>query len=135
MFRIGIRYFSRISVSVRPLETSKLQPTRAALTLTPLAVNRVHEIICKQPEIQGLRINIRTRGCNGLAYTLDFALEKNKLDEEVVQDGARIFIAPKALMSILGSEMDYVNDQLSSGFVFSNPNIKGTCGCGESFRI
>ena len=135
MFRLGIRFFSRISVSVRPLETSRLQPTRAALTLTPLAVKKINEIITKQPEIQGLRINIRTRGCNGLAYTLDFASEINKLDEEVFQDGARIFIAPKAMMSILGSEMDYVTDELSSGFVFNNPNIKGTCGCGESFRI
>ena len=135
MFRIGIRHLSRISVSVRPLETSRLKPTHAALTLTSLAAKRINEIMSKQPEIQGLRINIRTRGCNGLAYTLDFASEKNKLDEEVNQDGARIFIAPKALLSILGSEMDFVSDKLSSGFVFSNPNIKGTCGCGESFRL
>eukprot|EP00800_Vazella_pourtalesii_P000722 TRINITY_DN1062_c0_g1_i1.p1 TRINITY_DN1062_c0_g1~~TRINITY_DN1062_c0_g1_i1.p1 ORF type:complete len:136 (+),score=10.16 TRINITY_DN1062_c0_g1_i1:51-458(+) len=135
MYKLGIRFFSRISVSVRPLEISKLQPTRTALTLSPAAVKQIGSILSQKAEIQALRINLRTRGCNGLAYTLDLAAEKDKFDEEVNQDGVRIFIAPKAMMSILGSEMDYVTDKLSSGFVFNNPNVKGTCGCGESFRI
>ena len=135
MLRLSFRFFSRISVSVRPLDSSKLLPTRAALKLTPLAVNHIQNILEKHNNFQGLRINIRTRGCNGLAYTLDLAAQKEKLDEEVSQDGVRIFIAPKALMSILGSEMDYVSNKLNSGFVFNNPNIKGTCGCGESFRV
>ena len=98
MYKLGIRFFSRISVSVRPLEISKLQPTRTALTLSPAAVKQIGSILSQKAEIQALRINLRTRGCNGLAYTLDLAAEKDKFDEEVNQDGVRIFIAPKAMM-------------------------------------
>lgn len=66
---------------------------------------------------------------------MDYAKEKSKLDEEVIQDGVRIFIDRKAQLSLLGTEMDYIENKLSSEFVFNNPNIKGTCGCGESFSV
>jgi iron-sulfur cluster assembly protein len=66
---------------------------------------------------------------------LDYAKEKSKLDEEVVQDGVRIFIDRRAQLSLLGTEMDYIENKLSSEFIFNNPNIKGTCGCGESFSV
>lgn len=78
---------------------------------------------------------MRQRGCNGLSYTLEYAQEKSRLDEEVMQDGVRIIIDRKAQLSLLGTEMDYVENKLSSEFVFNNPNIKGTCGCGESFSV
>ncbi|XP_060526982.1 iron-sulfur cluster assembly 1 homolog, mitochondrial [Cylas formicarius] len=113
----------------------KLIPSRAALILTPAAVNRVKELLKGKTEYVGLKIGVRQRGCNGLSYTLDYAKTKDAMDEEVAQDGVRVFIDKKAQLTLLGTEMDFVTDKLSSEFVFNNPNIKGTCGCGESFSI
>ncbi|XP_014095451.1 iron-sulfur cluster assembly 1 homolog, mitochondrial [Bactrocera oleae] len=123
------------TATVRALKGRKLLPTRAALTLTNSAVNRIKELLKDKPECTGLKVGVRQRGCNGLSYTLDYAKEKDKFDEEVVQDGVKVFIDKKAQLSLLGTEMDFVESQLSSEFVFNNPNIKGTCGCGESFSF
>ena len=82
-----------------------------------------------------MRVGVRTAGCSGLSYTLEFAEDRSEFDEVVEDRGVTIFIDPKAVMFLIGSEMDFVADKLSSGFVFNNPNEKGKCGCGESFHV
>ncbi|XP_062874050.1 iron-sulfur cluster assembly 1 homolog, mitochondrial [Trichomycterus rosablanca] len=126
---------SIVRATVKAVSRRKILPTRAALTLTPSAVNRVKLLLQNRPDYIGLRVGVRTRGCNGLTYTFDYTKEKEKSDEEVFQDGVRIFIEKKAQLTLLGTEMDFVESKLTSEFVFNNPNIKGTCGCGESFSI
>ncbi|XP_059911133.1 iron-sulfur cluster assembly 1 homolog, mitochondrial [Gadus macrocephalus] len=126
---------SMVRATVRAVSKRRILPTRAALTLTPAAVNQVRMLLQDKPEYIGLKVGVRTRGCNGLTYTLDYTTEKNQADEEVLQDGVRVFIEKKAQLTLLGTEMDFVDSKLSTEFVFNNPNIKGTCGCGESFSI
>ena len=133
-------FTSRVSLAaatatVRAVKRRSLLPTRAALTLTPSAVNRIKELTEGVPNCIGMRIGVRQRGCNGLSYTLDYADKKEKFDEVVNQDGVSIYIDKKAQLSILGTEMDFQESKLASEFVFNNPNISGTCGCGESFSV
>jgi iron-sulfur cluster assembly protein len=128
---------SRIITTTVRTVAAKKRPVlqKNALVLTSAAINQVKNLIKDQENVIGLRIGVKTRGCNGQSYTLQYAKERDKDDEVVDQDGLKIFIDRKALMHVLGTEMDYVEEKLSSGFVFNNPNIKGTCGCGESFNI
>uniref|UniRef100_A0A8C3FFM7 Iron-sulfur cluster assembly 1 homolog, mitochondrial n=1 Tax=Chrysemys picta bellii TaxID=8478 RepID=A0A8C3FFM7_CHRPI len=115
---------------------SVLRALRSASSpCTPSAVHKIKQLLKDKPDHVGVKVGVRTRGCNGLSYTLDYTKTKGDSDEEVVQDGVRVFIEKKAQLTLLGTEMDYVEDKLSSEFVFNNPNIKGTCGCGESFNI
>ncbi|PNF19432.1 Iron-sulfur cluster assembly 1-like protein, mitochondrial [Cryptotermes secundus] len=123
------------SATVKAVKGRRLMQSRAALVLTPAAVKKIKEILAQKVDSIGLKVGVRQRGCNGLSYTLEYAIEKGKLDEEVVQDGVRVIIDKKAQLTLLGTEMDYVETKLSSEFVFNNPNIKGTCGCGESFSV
>ncbi|XP_027056399.1 iron-sulfur cluster assembly 1 homolog, mitochondrial-like isoform X1 [Pocillopora damicornis] len=113
----------------------KFAARRAAITLTPAAVQKLKSLFTPETENPALRIGVKQKGCNGLTYTLDYANEKGKFDEEVSQDGVKIYIDSRAQLSLLGTEMDYVEDKLASEFVFNNPNIKGVCGCGESFHL
>jgi len=130
--------FSRsISATVRPVK-GRFRPTRQALVLTPAAVRKIKELSKAQEtsnETTTLRVSVRQRGCNGMSYVLDFDDSKQKFDEVVQQDGVKVIIDSKAQLTLLGTEMDYIEDRLTSQFVFNNPNIKGTCGCGESFNI
>merc|ERR1711881_737360 len=114
------RYASRsaATATVRAVKRRSLIPTRAALTLTPTAVQRVQELVNTQPKCIGLKIGVRQRGCNGLSYTLDYATEESKLDELVEQDGVTIIIDKKAQLTLLGTEMDFVESKLASEFVF-----------------
>ena len=107
-----------------------------AMNVTEAAADRVRALIeSRGKPTAGIRIGVRSKGCSGLSYTLEYADEQTSFDEVVEAHGVRLFIDPKAMMFILGTEMDYVEEQLQSGFVFRNPNEKGRCGCGESFHV
>lgn len=110
----------------------RMQP----LSVTAAAAERIKAMIAGRGKpTAGVRVGVRSRGCSGMAYTLEFADEKGPFDEEVGVDGVNILIDPKAAMFIIGTEMDFVDSKLESGFVFRNPNEKGRCGCGESFHV
>ena len=107
------------------------------LTITDRAADRISKIISEaQEDIIGVKVGVDKTGCSGYAYKLDYAKKENSSDLEFVESkGVKIFIEPKATMFLIGSEMDYTTDKLSSRFTFNNPNEKSTCGCGESFNI
>ncbi|SEH48794.1 HesB/IscA family protein [Magnetospirillum fulvum] len=108
----------------------------APLTITDAAALRVQALLDKRGKPSaGIRIGVRSKGCSGLSYTLEFADERTPYDEIVEHNGVTVLIDPKATMFILGTEMDFVEDKMQSGFVFRNPNEKGRCGCGESFHV
>ena len=110
--------------------------TKAPLTLTDAAAERIKAMLDGRgkPSV-GIRIGVRSTGCSGMSYTLEFADEKSDYDEMVEDKGVTVLIDPKATMFILGTEMDWVEEKMQNGFVFRNPNEKGRCGCGESFHI
>lgn len=106
------------------------------LTLTEAAAKRVQTLLEGRGKPScGIRIGTRAKGCSGMSYTLEFADEVGPYDERIDAFGVKVLIDPKAVMFILGSQMDYKEDKLSSGFIFINPNEKGRCGCGESFHV
>lgn len=105
-----------------PTIRTKLRARKAAITLTPPAVQRLHTLL-SQPDPKLIRVGVKNRGCSGLAYHLEYVDRAGRFDEEVVQDDVKVLIDSKALFSIIGSEMDWVEDQLSARFVFRNPNI------------
>lgn len=112
----------------------KLRPRKAAITLSPKAVEHLRGLL-DSPDPKLIRVGVKNRGCSGLTYHLEYVDEPGKFDEEISQDGVKVLIDSKALFSIIGSEMDWIDDKLSSRFIFNNPNSKGQCGCGESFMV
>ncbi|ELR07590.1 Iron-sulfur assembly protein 1 [Pseudogymnoascus destructans] len=119
----------------KPKSRSRLRAARkAAITLTPSAIQQIRNLL-SQPEPKLIRVGVKNRGCSGLSYNLEYVDKAGAFDETVEQDGVKVLIDSKALFSIIGSEMDYVEDKLSERFVFKNPNIKDECGCGESFMV
>jgi iron-sulfur cluster assembly protein len=110
--------------------------SKPPISLTPAAVDRVRHILASQAEPPpGLRLGVRSTGCSGFSYQLDFAREIEPDAEVVDVGGVRVVIDPKALMFVLGTEVDFVEDRMGAQFVFRNPNEKARCGCGESFSV
>ncbi|CAD1813540.1 iron-sulfur cluster assembly accessory family protein [Candida parapsilosis] len=124
----------KTNTATTPKKKRTLRPRKALITLSPNAVSHLQALL-DQPEPKLIRIGVRNRGCSGLTYNLEYVDKPGKFDETVEQDGVKVLIDSKALFSIVGSEMDWLDDKLSSRFIFKNPNSKGTCGCGESFMV
>lgn len=112
------------------------RPRPQLMTVTPLAAERVKALIDGRGKpTAGIRIGVRTKGCSGLSYTLEFADKQEPIDEVIEAHGVKLLVDPKASLFLIGTEMDYEEEKLKSGFVFRNPNEKGRCGCGESFHV
>jgi len=112
------------------------RPRPQLMTVTPAAVERAKALIeGRGKTTAGIRIGVRTKGCSGLSYTLEFADKQEPMDEVVETEGLKLLIDPKASLFLIGTEMDYEEEKLKQGFVFKNPNEKGRCGCGESFHV
>ncbi|KAF2708385.1 hypothetical protein K504DRAFT_409438 [Pleomassaria siparia CBS 279.74] len=109
-------------------------PRKATIKLSQSAVTHLRELL-NQPEPKLIRIGTKAKGCSGLAYHLEYVDKPSMLDEQVEQDGVKVLIDNKALLNIIGSEMDWLEDKLNQRFVFKNPNITEQCGCGESFSV
>ena len=108
---------------------------KQVITLSDRAANRIKEILSKDQNSSGVRIGVKSGGCAGMSYVMEYAKEKNPSDELIEDKGIKVFVDPGAIMYLLGTEMDYKEEEFSSSFVFKNPNETERCGCGESFKI
>ena len=110
--------------------------TKQIITLSDNAAQRIKEIMAntKEPSI-GVRIGVKSGGCAGMSYVMEYAKSSNENDEVIEDKGVKVLIDPSAVMYLLGTEMDYKKEELSSTFVFKNPNETERCGCGESFKV
>ena len=122
-----------------------IRTTKQALSITERAANRIKQLLensqtkqASDEQIYGVKLGVRRRGCNGYSYVMNYCYdpqEIQKLDEVVEEKDVRVIVDSKALIFIIGMEMDFVDNEIKSEFVFNNPNAKGTCGCGESFHV
>jgi len=114
--------------------TTRARP--AALTLTPSAEARIAHLMASAPEgTIGVKLSTPRRGCSGLAYSVDYVSEADPFDEKIETPGGDFYVDGGSILYLIGSRMDWVEDDFSAGFVFENPNAKGSCGCGESFTV
>jgi iron-sulfur cluster assembly protein len=113
---------------------AKVRP--AAIILTPAAETRIAELMSRAPaEAVGVKLSTPRRGCSGLAYSVDYVTEANSFDERIETPGGTFFVDGASILYLIGSTMDWREDDFAAGFVFENPNAKGACGCGESFTV
>ncbi|MCH7861620.1 HesB/IscA family protein [Sphingomonas sp. NPDC092331] len=114
--------------------TTRQRP--AALILTPAAERRIADLMAKAPEgAVGVRLSTPRRGCSGLAYSVDYVTEAKPFDEKIETPGGTFYVDGGSVLYLIGSTMDWQEDDFTAGFVFQNPNAKGSCGCGESFTV
>ena len=115
---------------------TRIRQRPAAVILTPSAEARVAHLMETAPEgMIGVKLSTPRRGCSGLAYSVDYVAEADKFDERIETPGGIFFIDGASVLYLVGSTMDWVEDDFTAGFVFANPNAKGACGCGESFTV
>ena len=118
------------------MTTVASRPRPAALSLTPAAEARIASLMARAPEdAVGVKLSTPRRGCSGLAYSVDYVTTAQPMDERVETGGGTLFVDAASVLYLIGSRMDWVEDDFQAGFVFANPNAKGQCGCGESFTV
>ena len=114
----------------------KTRARPAALTLTASAEARIAHLMSQAPaEAIGVKLSTPRRGCSGLAYSVDYVTEADPFDEKIETAGGAFYVDGGSILYLIGSVMDWVEDDFSAGFTFQNPNAKGSCGCGESFTV
>ena len=117
-------------------QVSKIRPKFKVVSLTDAAADKIKAIMANADRpFEGVRVGVKNGGCAGMSYTMEYADSVNPLDEVVEDKGVKVLIDPKAVLFLLGTEMDYKIDKLSAQFVFNNPNQTSACGCGESVAI
>jgi iron-sulfur cluster assembly protein len=115
---------------------TKIRARPAAITLTPAAEERIADLMSKAPEgTVGVKLSTPRRGCSGLAYSVDYVSLENAFDEKIETPGGTFYVDGASILYLIGSTMDWREDDFAAGFVFENPNAKGSCGCGESFTV
>ena len=115
---------------------TKIRQRPAAVTLTPAAEARVTALMARAPDgAIGVKLSTPRRGCSGLAYSVDYVHEEQPFDEKIATPGGVFYIDGASVLYLIGSVMDWQEDDFAAGFVFANPNAKGACGCGESFTV
>ena len=116
--------------------TTATRQRPAALILTPSAEARIADLMSRAPEdAVGVKLSTPRRGCSGLAYSVDYVAQENSFDEKIATPGGTFYVDGSSILYLIGSVMDWREDDFSAGFVFENPNAKGACGCGESFMV
>ena len=118
------------------MSDTKTRARPAAVTLTPAAERRIADLMSRAPAgTVGVKLSTPRRGCSGLAYSVDYVAEANPLDERIETPAGPFFVDGASILYLIGSTMDWSEDDFAAGFVFENPNAKGQCGCGESFTV
>ena len=115
---------------------TKVRARRAAITLTDAANARIAELMGRAPEgAIGVKLSTPRRGCSGLAYSVEYVTEEQRFDEKIATPGGAFYVDGASVLYLVGSTMDWVEDDFAAGFVFDNRNATGACGCGESFTV